>query len=92
VCRVRCKKQEAGQEGKGLGNSMKVKACEAICINVWLSVKVRDGKARKACVGMVCEAHMGTRCMVHRVKVRHVRHMWVWYARHIWVQDAQCIG
>ena len=33
---------------------MKVKACEVIHINVWLSVKVHDGKAHKACVGMVC--------------------------------------
>jgi hypothetical protein len=56
VHQVRCKKQGTGQEGKGLGNLMKV-------------------KARKVCVGMVCEAHMGTRCTVHRVKVRHVRHM-----------------
>jgi len=30
VHRVRCKKQGAGREGKKLGNSMKVKACEAI--------------------------------------------------------------
>ena len=85
MCQVRCKKQGAGQEGKGLGNSMKVKAHEVIHINVWLSVKVRDGKAHKACVGMVCEAHMGMRCMVHQVKVRHVRHVWVQYARRIWV-------
>jgi len=75
VHQVRCKKQGTGQEGKGLGNLMKVKARKAICINVWSSVKVRDGKARKVCVGMVCEAHMGTRCTVHRVKVRHVRHV-----------------
>ena len=31
VHQVMCKKQGAGQEGKKLGNSMKVKACEAIC-------------------------------------------------------------